>query len=187
METFVQKARAVAIEANKNFVVNIFQRGQKTRFTPLLTYYLDHSALFGGLRFTQFCTSMCGIPNCSGWSPRPDFDGLDQFHHWTLRKSQGEAGQGGAHLEGPRCLLSAWKKNFTYKIFLVLQLLLVKIFKFYSIKMEKCQICWFDQLIKSQKEGSQEKTLLINFPQNFTNWEWKSFFRALWVDLEPAI
>ena len=22
-----------------------------------------HSALFGGLRFTLFCTSMCGIPN----------------------------------------------------------------------------------------------------------------------------
>ena len=31
--------------------------------------------------------------------------------------SQGEAGQGGAHLEGPRCLLSAWKKIFTYNFF----------------------------------------------------------------------
>ena len=58
---------------------------------------------------------------------------------------------------------------FFYIIFLVLQLLLVKIFKFYSIKMEKCQICWFDQLIKSQKEGSQEKTFLVKFTQNFTN------------------
>ena len=134
-----------------------------------------HSALLGGLRFTQFWTSMCGIPNCSGWSPRPDFDGLDQFHHWTLRKSQGEAGQGGAHLEGPRCLQSPWKKIFTYKIFLVLQLLLAKFFKFYTIKMEKCQICGFDQLIKSQKEVSQEKTLLVKFTQNFTNWEWIFF------------
>ena len=51
-----------------------------------------HSALFWGLRFTQFWTSTCGIPNWPEWSPRPDFDGLDQFHHWTLRKSQGEAG-----------------------------------------------------------------------------------------------
>ena len=61
------------------------------------------------------------------------------------------------------------EKIFTYKIFLVLQLLLVKFFKFDTIKMEKCQICWFDQLIKSQKEGSQEKTFLVKFTQNFTN------------------
>ena len=153
----------------------------------LLIFITMHSALFRGLRLSIFWTSMCGIPNCSGWSPRPDFDGLDQFHHWTLRKSQGEAGQGGAHLEGPRCLLSAWKIFFTYKIFLVLQLLLVKIFKFYTIKMEKCQICWFDQLIKSQKEGSQEKTFLVKFTQNFTNWEWNFFFRALWVHPDPEI
>ena len=146
-----------------------------------------HSALFWGLRFTLFCTSTCGIPNWPEWSPRPDFDGLDHFHHWTLRKSQGEAGQGGAHLEGPRCLQSAWKKIFTYKNFLVLQLLLVKFFKFYNIKMEKCQICWFDQLIKSQKEGSQEKTFLVKFTQNFTNWEWKFFLRPLRVHLDPEI
>ena len=146
-----------------------------------------HSALFWGLRFTQFWTSTCGIPNWPEWSPRPDFDGLDQFHHWTLRKSQGEAGQGGAHLEGPRCLQSPWKKIFTYKIFLVLQLLLAKFFKFYTIKMEKCQICGFDQLIKSQKEVSQEKTLLVKFTQNFTNWEWNFFFRALWVHPDPEI
>ena len=140
-----------------------FNFGNQLGLGPKGWGFNTHSALFWGLRFTLFCTSTCGIPNWPEWSPRPDFDGLDQNHHWTLRKSQGEAGQGGAHLEGPRCLQLAWKKNFTYKIFLVLQLLLVKFFKFYTIKMEKCQICWFDQLIKSQKEESQAKTFLVKF------------------------
>ena len=145
-----------------------------------------HSALFRGLRLSIFWTSKCGISNWPGWSPKPDFGGFGHFHHWILRQSQGEAGQGGAHLEGPRCLQLVWKKNFT-NIFLVKQFLIVKFFKFYIIKMERYQICWFDQLIKSQKEGSQEKTFLVKFTQNFTNWEWNFFFRALWVHPDPEI
>ena len=82
-------------------------------------YLFTHSALFRGLRLSTFCPSKCGMPNWPQWSQKPDFGGLGQFHRWILRQSQGEAGQGGAHLEGPRCLQLAWKKNFTNKIFLV--------------------------------------------------------------------
>ena len=48
--------------------------------------------------------------------------------------SQGEAGQGGAHLEGPRCLLSAWKKNFHLIIFFSLTTFVSKIFQIYYYK-----------------------------------------------------
>ena len=100
-------------------IIHTWSKGIAKQLCCLQVYLnvMPHSALFGGLRFTQFWTSMCGIPNYSGWSPRPDFDGLDQFHHWTLRKSQGEAGQGGAHLEGPRCLLSVPEGGVTGKNF----------------------------------------------------------------------
>ena len=60
-----------------------------------------HSALFKGLRMSIFWTRKFGIANWPKWSPRPDFDGFDQFHHWILQKSQGEAGQGGAIWRSP--------------------------------------------------------------------------------------
>ena len=47
--------------------------------------------------------------------------------------SQGEAGQGGAHLEGPRCLLSAWK-IFSLIIFFSLTTFVSKIFQIYYYK-----------------------------------------------------
>ena len=84
---------------------------------------------FLGFLFTLFPTSKCGIPNWPGWSPKQDFDGLDKVYHWTLRIGQGEAGQGGAHLEGPRCLQSAWKSALHYKNFFSLKIFISKIFQ----------------------------------------------------------
>ena len=92
------------------------------------SYHPIHSALFRGLRLSIFWTSMCGIPNCSGWSPRPDFDGFDHFHRWILQKSQGEAGKGGAIWRSPDASNEPEKK-FLLIIFFSITTFICKFFQ----------------------------------------------------------
>ena len=63
---------------------------------------------------------------------------LTNFIVGFSRKAREKPGKAGPIWRSPDASNEPEKKRFSNKIFLVEQLLLVKIFKFYTIKLEKC-------------------------------------------------